>query len=55
MRRSVDVDEKTLQTSLLRVVAIHERYPEITIVPAHDQRAYADIPRLRRLAAAASP
>ena len=28
------------------MIAIHERYPETTIVPAHDPSAYADIPRL---------
>jgi glyoxylase-like metal-dependent hydrolase (beta-lactamase superfamily II) len=46
MRRSVDVDHATLQRSLLQMAAIHARYPEITIVPAHDQRAYAGIPLL---------
>jgi glyoxylase-like metal-dependent hydrolase (beta-lactamase superfamily II) len=46
MRRLVDVDEEALRTSLLRMIAIHERYPEITIVPAHDPSGYADIPRL---------
>ncbi|HWE24566.1 MAG TPA: MBL fold metallo-hydrolase [Myxococcales bacterium] len=46
MRRDVDVDHLELRRSLLRMVAIHQRYPEITIVPAHDERAYADIPRL---------
>jgi glyoxylase-like metal-dependent hydrolase (beta-lactamase superfamily II) len=46
MRRSVDVDEEQLRASLLHMIAIHERYPEIAIVPAHDQRAYAGIPRL---------
>jgi glyoxylase-like metal-dependent hydrolase (beta-lactamase superfamily II) len=46
MRRFVDVDDETLRRSLVRMIAIHERYPEIAIVPAHDQRAYADVPRL---------
>jgi glyoxylase-like metal-dependent hydrolase (beta-lactamase superfamily II) len=46
MRRLADVDEETLRSSLLRMIAIHERYPEIAIVPAHDPSAYADIPRL---------
>ena len=46
LRRLVDVDEETLRSSLLRVIAIHKRYPEITIVPAHDPSAYGDIPRL---------
>ena len=46
IRRLVDVDPVRLQRSLLRMIAIRERYPEITIVPAHDQRAYGEIPRL---------
>ena len=46
MRRFVDADEEVLRRSLLRMIAIHERYPEIDIVPAHDRRAYAGIPRL---------
>ncbi len=46
MRRLVDVDEAAVRENLLRMIAIYERYPQITIVPAHDLRAYADIPRL---------
>ena len=46
MRRFVDVDQERLRRSQLSMIAIHERYPEIAIVPAHDRRAYADIPRL---------
>jgi glyoxylase-like metal-dependent hydrolase (beta-lactamase superfamily II) len=46
MRRSVDMDEQALRRSMVRMISIHERYPGIAIVPSHDQRAYADIPRL---------
>ena len=46
MRKQVDMDEKTVRSNMLRMIAIHERYPEITIVPAHDQRVFAEIPRL---------
>jgi len=46
MRRQVDVDEKAVRGNMLRMIAINERYPEITIVPAHDQRVFADLPRL---------
>ena len=46
MRRQVDMDEKLLRSNLLHMIAIHERYPEITIVPAHDQRVFAEIPHL---------
>jgi hypothetical protein len=34
MRRLGDVDEEALRTSLLRMIAIHERYPEITTTSA---------------------
>jgi hypothetical protein len=44
MRRLVDVDEALLRQSLLRMVAIHQRHPEITIVPAHDPRGYVGMP-----------
>ena len=46
MRRFVDADEELLKRSLVRMIAIHERHPEIVIVPAHDRRAYAGIPCL---------
>ena len=49
MRRLLGEDEKTLRNTLLRVIGIHERYPEITIVPAHDPRGFADMPRLAAL------
>jgi hypothetical protein len=31
---------------LLRMIAVKERLPELIIVPAHDMRAFAAIPRL---------
>ena len=46
MRRLLGEEEQTLRATLLRLIGIHERYPEITIVPAHDPRGYADMPRL---------
>jgi len=46
MRQLLHEDEKLMRVELLRVISIHERYPEITIVPSHDPRGYADVPRL---------
>ena len=37
-----------LRQSLLRMSAIATRYPQITIVPAHDPRGYASIPEWSR-------
>jgi len=28
------------------MIAIHERYPEINIVPSHDRRVFAELPQL---------
>ena len=46
MRKQVDMDEEMLRSHLLHMIAIHERYPEITIVPSHDQRVFAELPHL---------
>jgi len=46
MRRILGEEETTLRVTLLRLIGIHERYPEIIIVPAHDPRGFADMPRL---------
>jgi hypothetical protein len=32
--------------NLLRMIAIKERPPELIIVPAHDMRAFAEMPTL---------
>ena len=44
--KSIAEDPVAIQQSLLRMSAIVTRYPQITIVPAHDPRGYADIPEL---------
>jgi hypothetical protein len=31
---------------MLRMIAIKERLPQLIIVPAHDMRAYAEMPTL---------
>jgi glyoxylase-like metal-dependent hydrolase (beta-lactamase superfamily II) len=43
-------DPVALRESLLRMSAIVTRYPQITIVPAHDARGYASIPQWSRSA-----
>lgn len=54
MRRLLGEDEEVLRSTLLRLIGIHERYPEITIVPAHDPRGFADMPRLSSLGSRAT-
>jgi hypothetical protein len=42
----VDDDAKLLRESLLRMIAIATRFPEIIVVPAHDARGFAAMPLL---------
>lgn len=35
-----DSDEKAVQKNLKRVYALHKKFPDLRIVPAHDSRAY---------------
>jgi glyoxylase-like metal-dependent hydrolase (beta-lactamase superfamily II) len=42
--KTMHEDAAALREALLRMSAIVIRYPEITIVPAHDARGYASIP-----------
>lgn len=46
MRRSVDDDPAQVRGNLLRMAAVAERFPQITLVPAHDVRGFAGLPRL---------
>jgi glyoxylase-like metal-dependent hydrolase (beta-lactamase superfamily II) len=46
MRRSADDDPAQVRDNLLRMAAIAERFPQITLVPAHDVRGFAGLPRL---------
>jgi len=48
--KTLGEDPAALQRSLLRLNAIATRYPQITIVPAHDARGYAGIPEWSRSA-----
>jgi glyoxylase-like metal-dependent hydrolase (beta-lactamase superfamily II) len=44
--RKSDSNAKGNRENLLRMIAIKERLPELIIVPAHDIRAFADMPTL---------
>jgi glyoxylase-like metal-dependent hydrolase (beta-lactamase superfamily II) len=50
VQKSIGEDPVAFKQSLLRVSAIATRYPQITIVPAHDGRGYVGIPELSRAA-----
>ena len=47
-RRRGDTDAKANGENLLRMVALKERLPDLIIVPAHDIRAFAEMPKLPR-------
>jgi len=46
VRRKADTDAEGNRENLLRMIALKERFPELKIVPAHDIRAFAGIPKL---------
>ena len=46
VRRKADTDAKGNRENLLRMIALKERLPELIIVPAHDMRAFAAMPKL---------
>lgn len=46
MRNLADLNESEVRASLLRMNAVVARYPEIALVPAHDARAFAELPKL---------
>lgn len=45
-RRLVDADPAAVRDHIARMAALHDAFPELIIVPAHDARAYATIPPL---------
>jgi len=49
IRRTAETDAKGARENLLRMVALKERLPDLIIVPAHDMRAVAQIPRLSQI------
>jgi glyoxylase-like metal-dependent hydrolase (beta-lactamase superfamily II) len=46
-RLMVDLDSQGVRHALLQMAAIARRFPELIIIPAHDQRGFAGLPRLR--------
>jgi glyoxylase-like metal-dependent hydrolase (beta-lactamase superfamily II) len=50
-RRRADTDAKANSENLLRMIALKERLPDLVIVPAHDMRAFAEMPRWPQAAA----
>ncbi len=47
--RRGDTDLKANGENLLRLVALKERLPDLIIVPAHDIRAFAEMPTLSQI------
>jgi glyoxylase-like metal-dependent hydrolase (beta-lactamase superfamily II) len=45
-RRGSDTDAEGTRENLLHMIAIQERLPGLIIVPAHDMRAFAEMPAL---------
>jgi len=45
-RTLADTDPSGVRDNLLRMAAIAARFPDLTIVPAHDARGFAGLPRL---------
>jgi hypothetical protein len=46
IRQFADLDAAGTRQNLLRMIAIKERLPDMIIVPAHDMRAFAEMPTL---------
>ncbi|MFY0534158.1 hypothetical protein [Nannocystis pusilla] len=46
LRMLADADADGVRENLLRVAAIAARFPQMVLVPAHDARSFAALPRL---------
>lgn len=46
-RALADVDPAEVRENILHMAAVVARFPEITVVPAHDARAFAELPALQ--------
>lgn len=46
IQRFADSDPAANRANLLHMAAIHDRFPELIIVPAHDSRGFAQMPTL---------
>jgi glyoxylase-like metal-dependent hydrolase (beta-lactamase superfamily II) len=47
LRTLADVEPQAVRESIGKLAALHARFPEITLVPAHDSRGFAGLPQLR--------
>jgi N-acyl homoserine lactone hydrolase len=47
-RRIADADEAQVRTVVVRLHMLKERFPDLVIVPAHDERVWAALPSLER-------
>ena len=47
-RRDADADAEGTRENLLRMIALKERLTDLIIVPAHDMRAFAEMPSLSK-------
>jgi N-acyl homoserine lactone hydrolase len=45
-RRLADVDDEQVRTVVVRLHMLKERFPELVVVPAHDERVWAALPTL---------
>lgn len=45
-KNGADVDAKGNRENMLRIIALKQRLPDLIIVPAHDIRAFAELPKL---------
>ena len=46
MRRAADLDAAAVRAGIRHVAALAARFPELIVIPAHDQRGFAALPRL---------
>lgn len=51
-RRLVDGDAAAVRAGISRMAAIHARFPQMVMVPAHDARAAAELPQFPAISAA---
>jgi glyoxylase-like metal-dependent hydrolase (beta-lactamase superfamily II) len=49
LRTLIDSDAASVRRDLLRMFAITQRFPALHVIPAHDARAFAELPTLDQL------
>jgi hypothetical protein len=45
-RRLADVNDEQVRTVVVRLHMLKDRFPELVVVPAHDERVWATLPTL---------